>query len=108
MRAIYAQGPPQPRQGFDEYVRGLQAARPATPPEPATSRKAVSLERWAPPPMPGQTPARVVIAREYAGWQNTGHARMFRPYKFENVFGDFNNATYADETGKVVARMTHD
>lgn len=33
---------------------------------------------------------------------------MMRPYKFENVFGDFNDATFADETGKVVARMTHD
>jgi hypothetical protein len=47
-------------------------------------------------------------AKEYIGWQNTGHARMMRPYRFENVFGDFNNATFADEAGKVVARMTHD
>ena len=33
---------------------------------------------------------------------------MFRPYKFEEVFGDFQNQTYVDESGAVVARLTND
>ena len=99
LRAIYAQGPPQPRQGFDDYVRGLQAAAATLPPEPDTARKPAET-RGSAPGYAGSNSCQSCHAREYAGWQNTGHARMFRPYKFENVFGDFNNATYADETGK--------
>ena len=33
---------------------------------------------------------------------------MFRTYKFENIFGDFNNAAYADESGKVVTPISRD
>lgn len=105
LRAIYAQRPSKLQQGFDEYVRGLEAATP--PPEPETTRKPDET-RGPAPAYAGSRVCQSCHAREYAGWLNTGHARMFRPYQFENVFGDFNNATYADEHGKVVARMTHD
>ncbi|HMD86087.1 MAG TPA: multiheme c-type cytochrome [Terriglobia bacterium] len=107
LRALYAPGPAQPPQGFDEFVRGLEAAAGTPPPEPAAAGKAGEA-RGPAPAYAGSRSCQSCHAREYAGWQNTGHARMFRPYKFENVFGDFDNVTYADETGKVVARMTHD
>jgi predicted CXXCH cytochrome family protein len=107
LRAIYARWPSKPQQGFDEFVRDLEAAAeaPLLEPETAGNPRATG---GAAPAYAGSHSCEGCHAREYAGWQNTGHARMLRPYKFENVFGDFNNATYADETGKVVARMTHD
>jgi tetratricopeptide (TPR) repeat protein len=107
LRAIYAQGPSQPQQGFEEFVRGLLATAETPPPVPAIAGKAGETRAGA-PAYAGSSSCQSCHPREYAGWLNTGHARMFRPYKFENVFGDFNNATFADETGKVVARMTHD
>jgi tetratricopeptide (TPR) repeat protein len=43
----------------------------------------------------------------YASWQKTGMSRMFRPYKPENVIGDFReNNHFSDETGVLVARMS--
>ena len=107
LRALYAQEPSHPPQGFEEFVRGLEAAAQTPSPEPEAAGKG-SGTRGPVPAYAGSASCAGCHAREYAGWQNTGHARMFRPYKFENVFGDFNNSTYADETGKVVARMTHD
>jgi tetratricopeptide (TPR) repeat protein len=105
LRAIYAPGPSQPQQGFEEFVRSLPA--PPPPPESGTTAKPGHTRAGA-PAYAGSSSCQRCHPGEYAGWLNTGHARMFRPYKFENVFGDFNSATFADETGKVVARMTHD
>ena len=107
LRVLYAQGLSKPQQGFDEFVQGLEAAVQTLPPE--LDRPAEPAETTAgAPAYIGSNSCQSCHAREYAGWQNTGHARLLRPYKFENVFGDFNNATFCDETGKVVARMTHD
>ncbi len=107
LRAVYAQWPPPPGRGFEEFVRGLPAPPPATPPELAGPAQAVHSSVGA-PAYAGSNSCQGCHPTEFAGWKNTGHARMFRPYKFENVFGDFNNTTFADDSGKVVARMTHD
>jgi len=107
LRAIYAQEPAHRSQGFEEYVRGLEAAVQLPPPERDAPAKP-SGARGPAPAYAGSASCAGCHPREYAGWLNTGHARMFRPYKFENVFGDFENSTYTDETGKIVARMFHD
>ena len=107
LRALYARWPSRSQQGFDEFVKGLEASAEATIPKPKTDENPEATGRAA-PPYAGSSSCKSCHPREYAGWMNTGHARMLRPYKFENVFGDFNNATYTDPTGKVVARMTHD
>ena len=107
LRALYANWPTSRQQGFDEFVRGLDAEaetasrEPAPPPRPAETTAGA-------PPYSGSESCRSCHRREYEGWQNTGHARMLRPYRFENVFGDFNDSTFADESGKIVARMFHD
>jgi len=107
LRAIYAHWSSKPQQGFEQFVRGLEATAdvPLLEAEAAEKPRETS---GAAPAYAGSGACESCHAREYAGWQNTGHARMLSPYRFENVFGDFNDATYADETGKVVARMTHD
>jgi predicted CXXCH cytochrome family protein len=41
--------------------------------------------------------------REYATWRQTGMANMLRPYKPENILGDFSpGAEYKDESGATV------
>ena len=106
LQAIYADWPAKPAQGFEAFARDL--AGPDVPAqEPETAEESIPAGGSAPTYLGSQS-CRSCHPRAYSGWQNTGHARMFRPYKFENVFGDFNNATYADDTGKVVARFTHD
>ena len=107
LRSIYAHGSFAPQQGFDEFIRDLEAPAEVPLPEPETVAKTRATNAAA-PAYAGSRSCESCHAREYAGWLNTGHARMLRPYKFENVFGDFSNATYADDTGKVVARMYHD
>ena len=107
LRAIYAQEPSVAQKGFDEFVHDCEAAPHPPSQELETSAKPAETTAGA-PAYAGSRSCQSCHPREFAGWQNTGHARMMRPYRFENVFGDFNNATYADETGKIVARMTHD
>jgi len=104
LQEIYAHWPSNPAPGFDAFVRDLAGAEAQ---EPEAAEESMATDGPA-PAYAGSQSCQSCHPREYSGWQNTGHARMFRPYKFENVFGDFNNATYADETGKIVARFTHD
>ena len=106
LEAIYAQWPSKPAQGFDAFVRDLASVE--VPAQEADAAVESTHSGGPAPAYAGSQSCQSCHPREYSGWQNTGHARMFQPYKFENVFGDFNNATYADETGKVVARFTHD
>jgi len=106
LQEIYDHWPLKPVQDFDAFVREVATSEgPVQEPEIAAESHPVGGPA---PAYAGSQSCQGCHPREYAGWQNTGHARMFRPYKFENVFGDFNNATYSDETGKVVARFTHD
>jgi len=113
LREIYVRWPSQPvadpAPKFDAFVRDLALAEAAAEATPEPPPAAVSTDAVGPAPAyVGSQSCQSCHRHEYSGWQNTGHANMFRPYKFDNVFGDFNNATYTDETGKVVARLSHD
>lgn len=45
-------------------------------------------------------------AREYSTWSQTGMAKMLRPFKPENIIGDFSaGRTFRDESGKEIVRM---
>jgi hypothetical protein len=108
LRTLYAQwNSEQAKPGFDEFVRRIDTTADDSLPEPEASGDTRHREGAA-PSYAGSGSCASCHPREYAGWQNTGHAHMFQPYRFENVFGDFNNATYTDDVGNVVARMTHD
>ena len=83
---------------------------------PAFEQWFASLEA---PPLPQAAPSRPAPSRGYASsavcgechpaehsnWQSTGMARMFRPYRPEDVIGDFaSGQTVPDDSGKPVAR----
>ncbi len=106
LQTAYARWPSNPQKKFDAFVQELGAA-PVLPPNAEPSGGSGHAGGSA-PAYAGSQVCQSCHLREYSGWLNTGHAKMFRTYKFENVFGDFNNAAYADESGKVVARFTHD
>jgi predicted CXXCH cytochrome family protein len=57
---------------------------PPAPAPPAHEPPAISPGRYA-----GSEICRTCHASQYSAWQQTGMARMFRPYEQENVFGDF-------------------
>jgi tetratricopeptide (TPR) repeat protein len=105
LQAIYTQWPSKAQQSFEAFVRELAntGVRPAELKSGEDSKAAAGKA----PAYVGSDSCQSCHPRQYAGWQNTGHSKMFRSYRFENVFGDFNNATYKDERGKVVARFTH-
>lgn len=105
LQAMYARWPSKPAEGFEAFVRDLAGAE-GRPGESDAVEESVHASGRA-PDYAGSESCRGCHPREYLAWQNTGHAAMFRPYKFENVFGDFDNATYSDETGKILARFTH-
>jgi predicted CXXCH cytochrome family protein len=59
----------------------------------------------------GSQSCRPCHAAVYESWQKTGMGRMLRPYRAENVIGDFRAKNqFSDETGAVVARawIEHD
>ncbi len=64
-----------------------------------------------PAPVPPQEYAGSAACRschptQHAAWQRTGMARMLRPYRAENVFGDFTKQKqFEDNSGRIVARM---
>jgi predicted CXXCH cytochrome family protein len=99
---LYSDIPGPGRPAFDVYVKQLadeyrQSAAKAHMPAPSG------------PPISGY--AGIEVCREchpdrYATWRQTGHSKMFRPYVAENVLGDFNNRSFENEKGEVVARMT--
>ena len=77
------------------YV-ALNASTPASTPSPAR------IGDYA-----GSPSCQPCHAAIYASWQKTGMSRMFRPYRPENVIGDFRvNNQFSDETGLLVARMS--
>jgi predicted CXXCH cytochrome family protein len=53
----------------------------------------------------GSESCRHCHAGQHAAWQQTGMARMLRPYRPENVFGDFRQRQFEDNSGRIVARM---
>lgn len=83
LRAIHARNTSPSALSFDAYVASLRFVPPEPPPpapDPPTS------DRYA-----GSDACRVCHAREYARWQATGMAKMFRSYRPENVIGDFSS-----------------
>jgi predicted CXXCH cytochrome family protein len=57
---------------------------PAAPAPSAPDPPATSPGRYA-----GSEVCRTCHSSQYGAWQQTGMARMFRPYRLEDVFGDF-------------------
>jgi predicted CXXCH cytochrome family protein len=93
LRAIHARLA-APVAGFDAYLASLRFVPPAAvmpAAEPPVS------DRYA-----GSSACRRCHAREYERWQLTGMARMLRPYRAENVIGDFSNGQTVSDRARAV------
>jgi tetratricopeptide (TPR) repeat protein len=108
LREIDALGSSKPRNGFDAFLKNVETDTLEVPRDEKVEKRLPGQVHSSPPAYAGSPSCQSCHPREYAGWEQSGHARMFRPYESQNVFGDFRNQTYADETGTVVARMTED
>ena len=83
----------------------LQSAEQHGPPASAPGEPAVEsapLSAYA-----GSESCKPCHAAIHASWQQTGMARMFRPFRADDVLSDFqSNNQFSDAAGAVVARMS--
>lgn len=104
LQRIYESYNPKPAGSFEAFLafaegdRELDAAL-GMPPPSVSSQDAGNYA--------GSQACQPCHAAIYDSWQKTGMARMFRPYRPENVIGDFRtNNQFSDQTGAVVVRMS--
>ncbi len=77
--------------------------RPAPAVHAENSAASLRPNRYA-----GSQVCRDCHAGQHAAWEQTGMARMFRPYRRENVIGDFTQKEFQDSEGSLLARMNSD
>ncbi len=88
-----------------QYLLGL-ARRAEGDRKAATSATTVPHELSPAGEYAGSEACRNCHADQHAAWQQTGMARMLRPYRSENVFGDFTKQKqFEDSAGRIIARM---
>jgi predicted CXXCH cytochrome family protein len=84
--------------GYADRAAGLEWS----PPEPALP-SARPRQQWT---YAGTAACRECHAAQHANWQATGMARMFRPYRPEDAFGDFHSgASVPGRDGQPAARV---
>ena len=94
LQRIYDASPAQHTLSFDAYFQGVPLPTvPPLPPAPGPSTQAL-------PGYAGSTACRQCHTDVYDNWSHTGMAKMFRPYRPENVIGDFTHDNqYYNEDG---------
>ncbi len=95
------------RRQLADLERLKTATVPHRPPAPVIRLEA-GLATATPARYAGSQSCRNCHAGQHANWEHTGMARMFRPYRRENVIGDFVAREFQDEAGAVQARMKSD
>ncbi len=87
-------------ESFDGFLRSLPPAR-IEQSNAAANASSQKVGRYA-----GSAACQECHKVEYDSWRQTGMGRMLRPYRRDNVFGDFRTGTeFKNESGGVVARM---
>jgi predicted CXXCH cytochrome family protein len=97
LRAVYGDGAIAGGRPFEEWMASLKAPlpEPISAPQPAPR-----LRQYA-----GSAACRECHGAEHSRWQSTGMGRMFRPYRPQDVIGDFTSGqSVLDDSGKPVAR----
>ena len=95
--AIFAAGPSAA--SFDAYAASLTW----TPPQAPARAPSPEAGEYA-----GSDACRECHTRVYESWRATGMARMFRPYRAEDVFGDFSGqATVSNGARASIAGSRH-
>jgi predicted CXXCH cytochrome family protein len=97
LRVIYSADAVAAKRPFEEWLASL---KPALPQTPAAQRPAVQKRAYA-----GTDACRECHTAEHASWQSTGMGRMFRPYRAEDVIGDFTSGRMAtNDAGEPTVR----
>jgi predicted CXXCH cytochrome family protein len=103
LRALHADNAISGGRPFDEWVASL---KPPLPGLSDSEQPGISTRTSA---YAGSEPCRECHATQHSAWQSTGMGRMFRPYRADDVIGDFaSGATLPDDTGKPAARAILD
>jgi len=86
LEKLYAALPSKSSFSFQDYLKSLRAQAQAETraSQPRNQTSSVPLPGYA-----GSQSCRYCHANIYEAWTHTGMARMFRPYRPENVIGDF-------------------
>ena len=96
LKRIYKANPNRHNQSFEAFLSSLDAGNPPVElkEEPPESSSTETRSAYA-----GSKTCRTCHAGLHEAWEQTGMARMFRPYRPENVLGDFerNNQFYAGD-----------
>jgi predicted CXXCH cytochrome family protein len=82
--------------------RGVTVTEP--PPTPGVGA-ATKMAVRRPARYAGSASCRRCHAVQHTAWEHTGMARMFRPYRPENVMGNFDRQQFESPTGVPLARM---
>ena len=83
--------------GFNKFLAGLP------PPKIPAAENRTSVTEGEPGPYAGSSSCAPCHGREYESWRQTGMSRMLRPYKAENIMGDFSPGTqYRGDDGAVI------
>lgn len=97
LQRIYGDGAAAGGRSFDEWLASLKPpaiAQPPTKPRDSLSREYA-----------GSAACAECHKAEHTNWQATGMGRMFRPYRPQDVIGDFTSGqNVLDDAGKPVAR----
>jgi len=95
-------GPIEDAGGDDEFTPALSSASADRGEQESlrSPRDILATARYA-----GSEACRDCHQRTYDSWQQTGMARMFRPYSSENVLGDFNDKEFQGARGSPTVRM---
>ncbi len=88
-----------------EQLRALERRGIApSEPKPASAEAVPTPRRQS--AYAGSQACRGCHSRQHAAWEPTGMARMFRPYRPENIIGDFSSRIFENESGAALARMS--
>jgi len=88
--------------GFNEFLAGLP------PPKIPAAENRAGVTEGEPGSYVGSSSCAPCHGREYESWRQTGMSRILRPYKAENIMGDFSPGTeYRGDDGAVI-RMGND
>ena len=102
LRRIYAadqrrNGGPRDDPGFNKFLASLP------PPKIPAAENRTSVTEGEPGQYAGPSSCAPCHGREYESWRQTGMSRMLRPYKAENIMGDFSPGTqYRGDDGAVI------
>jgi predicted CXXCH cytochrome family protein len=93
LRTIYDRAPHPGASGFEEYVSSLKWKSP----EPAAAAVEEAAGDYA-----GSAACRKCHPQEFERWQATGMAKMLRPYRAEDVIGDFSGKQTVEGSARAI------